>query len=510
MGVPDGKGPRGIERGDWLDLARALEWTPSYVTEAELFPEDVSGAPLSAPDAWAGWDEPYRTSFRDYVVGQHDKELSVRAVCDAVGGAEAYRALDPGWRSAVKLHAATLPLAEFAAVIGNLRAARFGRTAAWRSTALLGALDEARHAQLPLLLMHDLVRTDPGLTWIHRLYHSNNWIGIAARHWSDELLLLSDPIEFAVATNFVFETGFTNLQFVALGTAARSVGDRLFEKMLASIQTDEARHAQIGPATIDALVRHDPARAQRLVDKWFWRSWLLFAVVTGFSLDYFTPVAQRKTSFREFVDEWVIDQFRRLLAEHGLSVPWYWPKFIEAVGTYHHRVYAAAYTYRATTWFDFPLPGPEERAWLREKYPDTWPGIDPMWTQITTRWKKSGPGVEWYTHGTVPIGFCHLCQLVLCNGAMPGNDARMIEHEGVTRVFCSEPCERIFLAEPTRYVNQKDVVQRILSGEAPANLIELVRSYFGLTEDTWGRDVESGDYPWMKVPHPSSTPGSKP
>jgi toluene monooxygenase system protein A len=268
--------------------------------------------------------------------------------------------------------------------------------------------------------------------------------------------------------------------------------------MVTSIQTDEARHAQIGPATMTELIAKDPARAQRLVDKWFWRSWLLFAVVTGISLDYLTPVDKRRTSFREFVEEWVIDQFRRLLRDHGLKEPWYWDKFVEASGVYHHRVYATAYTYRATTWFDFALPGPAERAWLREKYPDTWDALDPIWEHVTRRWQKAGPGVEWYSHGTVPVGFCHLCQLVLCNGAMPGNDARVAEHEGKRMIFCSEPCARIFAAEPERYASHKNVVDRILEGEAPANLIALVRRYFGLSEAAWGRDVARGGYPWMR------------
>jgi hypothetical protein len=54
------------------------------------------------------------------------------------------------------MFSATLPLAEFAAVVGNLRGARFGRDSAWRTAAILGALDEFRHAQIPLMLMHEI------------------------------------------------------------------------------------------------------------------------------------------------------------------------------------------------------------------------------------------------------------------------------------------------------------------------------------------------------------------
>jgi toluene monooxygenase system protein A len=64
-------------------------------------------------------------------------------------------------------------------------------------------------------------------------------------------------------------------------------------------------------------------------------------------------------------------------------------------------------------------------------------------------------------------------------------------------VFCSAPCRWIFEREPERYAAHKDVVKRILAGEAPANLLELVRVTMGLTQDSWGKDVARGRYPWL-------------
>src|SRR5579883_1755752 len=273
-----------LKRNEWLDFARKLDWGLSYVDEREAFPEVASGEPWRPSSEWADWDEPFRTSYSEYVATQHEKESAVYAVRDAVGKADDARRLAPEWLNALKLHAATLPLAEFAAVVGNLRGARFGRDSAWRHAATYGALDEMRHAQIPLVLMHELLRWDAQFDWTHRFYHSNDWVAIAARHFFDELLLGSNAIEFAIATNFVFETGFTNLQFIGLSALARGVGDKMFEKMVTSIQSDEARHAQIGAPVLRKVVEHDRAYAQRLLDKWFWRSWLLFAIVTGFGM----------------------------------------------------------------------------------------------------------------------------------------------------------------------------------------------------------------------------------
>jgi toluene monooxygenase system protein A len=313
----------------------------------------------------------------------------------------------------------------------------------------------------------------------------------------DELLLGANPIEFAIATNFVFETGFTNLQFVGLAAMAHGAGDRLFEKMVTSIQSDEARHAQIGGAVLRILREHDPEYAQFLIDKWFWRSWLLFAVLTGFTMDYFTPLEARQQSFKEFMQEWIVQQFQQSLEEHGLEKPWYWNTFLESLDYYHHMVYASAYTYRASVWFNFVVPGPAERAWLRQKYPHSWSELDPVWERITKRWQEADPGNEFAVHGTAIVTFCDLCQLVLCNGTPGRNSAVVVEHAGKRRIFCSEPCRRIFEREPERYAGHDEVVKRVLAGQAPANLVALLQRYFGLRWEDWGKDAYGGRYPFI-------------
>jgi toluene monooxygenase system protein A len=213
-------------------------------------------------------------------------------------------------------------------------------------------------------------------------------------------------------------------------------------------------------------------------------------------MDYLTPLSARRASFQEFVQEWVIEQFQSSLRELGLALPKYWQEFLDALPIYHHMLYASAYTYRATTWFDFVLPGPEEQAWLATKYPKTWPELQPVWDNIHARWRASGPGLEWFTHGTTPVSFCNLCQLVLCAGTPSRNSAVFVDGPDRRRVFCSEPCRELFQAEPERYAKHAGVVERILAGQAPANLLGLLR-YFGLTEQSWGRDVATGMYPFL-------------
>jgi toluene monooxygenase system protein A len=214
-------------------------------------------------------------------------------------------------------------------------------------------------------------------------------------------------------------------------------------------------------------------------------------------MDYLTPLAHRKRSFKELMEEWVLDQYVRTLEDYGLERPWYWDTFLAALDSYHHMVYASAYTYRASVWFDFVVPGPEDRAWLRAKYPQTWDAIDPVWGRIQEKWEAADPGNDFAVHGTAIVTFCDLCQLVLCGGTPAKNTATVLDYGGRRYIFCSAPCRWIFEKEPERYAAHKDVVKRVLAGDAPANLVALVRRYFGLDHDTWGRDAYGGEYPFM-------------
>ena len=47
-----------LDRAEWYDLARTTEWTPSYVTEEELFVPGHSGGEGIPAEAWSKYDEP--------------------------------------------------------------------------------------------------------------------------------------------------------------------------------------------------------------------------------------------------------------------------------------------------------------------------------------------------------------------------------------------------------------------------------------------------------------------
>ena len=481
---------------DWLSLSRKLDWTFSYVDEKSVYPDVMCGTEPQNSKAWANWEEAYKSSYFEYVRSQYEKELSVRAVRDAIGRIDDFESLPAQWISSMKIHFATLPLAEFDFMIGSLREARFGRNSAWRQTSILAALDEFRHSQMPLLISHELVKWDPQFDWTQKLYFSNNWFSIAARHAMDDILLTSSTTEYAIGAHFIFENSFSNLQFMGLSSVAKKVGDKLFEKMIQSIQSDESRHTQIGQEVAEILSKQNPPYLQKLVDKWFWRNWLLFAFTTGFTMDYLTPVEKRTQSFKELCCELVIPQFLESIERLGLKKPWYWDTFMSTLDYYHHMLYATTYTYRSTVWFDMCMPNLKEREWLHRKYPKSWPTILPTWENIDKKWQENNSN-EFDVHATSLMGFCNTCQMPLCCGTPSQNFSCNFEYGNKMFIFCSEPCRKIFQDEPEKYSQFVGLVEKIANDQAPANLVSLLE-YFGLTRSTSGRDIFKGRYEWKQ------------
>ena len=69
-----------LNRMDWYDLARSTNWTPTYVTEDELFPPQLSGAFGLPQNAWEKYDEPYKQTYPEYVKVQRDKDAGAYSV----------------------------------------------------------------------------------------------------------------------------------------------------------------------------------------------------------------------------------------------------------------------------------------------------------------------------------------------------------------------------------------------------------------------------------------------
>ena len=253
-----------LKRDDWLDLARKLDWDLSYVAEKDAFPEvaeraalaaarrvGAAGTSRSAPPTPSTSPASTRRRRRSPRCARRSAASRTSSSCRRAGssGAQAARRdaaarrVRGGGRQPAR--GALRPRQRLA----DGGAARRARRAAPHADP---APADARAGALGSAVRLDAQASSTRTTGSRSPRATSSTSCCSA----------SDAIEFAIATNFVFETGFTNLQFVGLSALAHGVGDRMFEKMVGSIQSDEARHAQIG-APVLATVVEARSRATR-------------------------------------------------------------------------------------------------------------------------------------------------------------------------------------------------------------------------------------------------------
>lgn len=487
-----------LKREEWQDIVRDVDWTFAYVDDEAVYPDWLSGTGKIPRDAWSKWEESYKVSYPDYVATQREKESSAYAVKAALQRSKTFDTLDEGWKSSTKMHYGGVSLVEYAGMLGELKMARFGLSPAWRNMAVFGALDEMRHAQITLFFGHEFVAKDPQYDWAQKAFHTDDWVSVSLRSLFDAMITGPDVVDLAVQLPFTFETGFTNLQFVALSSDALEAGDINFANMISSIQTDEARHAQQGGPTLELLVEHDPVRAQWTIDKFFWLSARAFSALTGPAMDYYTPVEHRKQSYREFMEEWIVDQFVRSIEDYGLKKPWYWDEFMQGLDTWHHSLHLGLWFWRPTLWWK-PAGGmeAESREWLREKYPN-WDAIyGDKWAVIAENINSGN--MEATLPETLPW-LCSMCHLPTCTPTYGVDGAwrvrnHSLKHNGTTYHFCSKACRQIWW-EDRDAVNHTTVVERFLMGEIQPMDVPGILAWMGLTPDVMGDDAH--DYAWAK------------
>jgi toluene monooxygenase system protein A len=468
-----------LDRSEWYDIARTTNWTPRFVSESELFPPEQSD-PFGIPIAeWETYDEPYKVSYREYVGVQREKDAGAYSVKAALVRSKYYEQIDEGYLSMLKFNYAASVPGEYAACFPEGRMARFSKAPSMRNLATFAILDELRHTQILLYFSHQLAALDRQFDWAAEGLGSMNWVSMAGRHAMEDLLHSRDIVTTSVMLHLAFETGLTNIQMLGLSADSANMGDYTFSNLITSIQSDEARHAQIGTPLVEIMVRNGrKAEAQKAMDVGFWRIWRLFALVAGIPMDYMIPLEKRERSFKEYVHEFVVNQFERQLRDLGLEKPWYWEYFLGDIERHHHTQQAGIWSWRATVWWHPDgAVGPKERAWLEQKYPGWNATYGKYWDVITENVKQGRP------EKTSAVGMpcvCNMCNITVANRGGTEWEARVFqsEYKGRRYNFCSPVCQWIFDSEPEHYADYDSIVDRLYNGEidppTPENLLKFM------------------------------------
>jgi toluene monooxygenase system protein A len=481
-----------LKREEWQGFVRDVDWSYSYVDDEAVYPEWHSGTGKVPRQAWQAWEESYKVSYPEYVATQREKEAAVYAVKAALQRSSAFDSLSEGWKSATKMHFGGVALVEYAAVLAELKMARFGLNGSWRNMATFGQLDELRHAAVTTFFGHEFVGKDAQYDWTQKTFHTNDWVAISLRNLFDAMMTSANVVDIAIELPLTFETGFTNLQFVALAADALASGDVNFANMISSIQTDEARHSQQGGPTLEILVEHDPVRAQWVVDKAFWGSARAFAALTGPAMDYYTPLEHRKQSYREFMEEWIIDQFVHTLEQYGLKKPWYWDEYMRGLDIWHHGLHMGLWFWRPTIWWrPMAAVSRDERGWLAEKYPNWEQVFGDKWDVIIDNVNSNN--MEATLPETLPW-LCSTCHLPCCNATQSRNGTWRVRdvqlsYDGRIYHFCTNACRQIFWKDRDN-VNHETLIDRFLAGQIQPMDVGGILGYMGLTPEVMGDDPD--------------------
>ncbi len=484
-----------LKTEEWYDTCRQTNWTPSYVSEDEMFPELFSRDHGIDVGQWETFDEPYKIGYREYVRMQRDKDISAYSVKAALARSKFFENTSPHWKALLAVHFSNVGWAEFHSASCFARQTRFGRAPGMRNMATFGTLDEIRHGQIQIFFGYEFLKHDAVFDWVHKAAKTENWIPLSLRHALDDCVHTRDAVSAAIMLTMGLEQSFTNLQFVALSADAAKFGDHTFATMLQSIQTDEARHAQIGEPLIRIMCANGQREeAQRLVEIGFWRMWKQFSVVSGVCMDYYTPAEHRENSLKEFMEEWVLGQFARTLEALGLDLPWYWDDLKHEISTFHHAQQIGLYVYRALQWWrPIAAVAPEEREWLEEKYPGWNETYGKCWDVVIEN-IRSGDLDK--TVPPVPPLVCNMCGLEVAGDV--GDKWRPVlfstTYEGRRYHFCSSVCSWIFDQDPDRYKGHKSIIDRVLDGTVPPGPDGLFE-YMG--QSPAERGVDGYDYQWV-------------
>ena len=161
-----------LERLDRYDIARTTNWTPTYVSESELFPPEMSGDMGIPMSEWETYDEPYKQTYPEYVKVQREKDAGAYSVKATLERSQMFENADPGWLSVLEALRRRCPRR----VRRRLRRiphgeVRQGARAAQHGYAGHDGRDPPRAA--PALLPHEYCSKDRQFDWAFKAYDTN-------------------------------------------------------------------------------------------------------------------------------------------------------------------------------------------------------------------------------------------------------------------------------------------------------------------------------------------------
>lgn len=474
-------------------LTRDLDWTPSYVTEDELYPHTKYEG-IKIHD-WSKWDDPFRLTVDAYYRYQAEKDKRLYSVLDGFAQGQGHLTLsDASYLNAMKIFLGGVTPLEYAAHRHFAYLARHFNGPGPRFASLCQSIDEVRHMQTEI---HTLSNYNKHYQGFHNFtqQHDRVWYLSVTKSYIEDALT-AGPFEFLIAIGFSFEYLLTNLLFVPFMSAASFNGDLPTMTFGFSAQSDESRHMTLGLEAIKFLLEQDEANVpivQEWVDKWFWRSYRVTGLVAQM-LDYQLPrpVMSWKEAFELYFEQQMLGGLFPDLALYGIRPPKHVDQAIWEKDHLSHWLHGTFYQFSHAANFTTTVPDAEHMDWLSQAYPDTFDELyRDKWEEMR---KLDQEGNRHFAHGLPTL--CQVCQVPMLfseHGDPHTLGVFHSDHEGEHYNMCSEGCKWIFDREPEKYRQAWLPVHQIFQGNCGGATIPEVLDWYGYQEGDSGEYVGSVD-----------------
>jgi len=435
------------------DRIKALDWEPSYISKGQKVVETTRFHLTGLKPL-----DPFKTFLREYFTMEQEKENRHYSILEASSRLHS-GPRDARWMEAMKFVLGNLVGLEYAAGRQMGRMARSLAPMELRQGYMMQMLDEMRHAQLEMNNVRQNMRSweDPAGYDIILSGAASNVGGGLFRSFMEDLTTC-DPVETSIGLQIFVETGYSNVFFVGMSSAAAAHGDDPLASTMLTIQSDESRHMANGWATLALLLQDDRniPLIQQALDKWFWRAHVGFGMGLALVQDYF--MKNRTESAKESALRWVYDEFLggfyQKLERYGIKAPPHLDDQIAELDSYSHS--AAIYIFGAWPFFYHradPMTS-EDMDWLEKKYPGWHSKFGWFWDAYGRCTDPRDRAVVLKELGGLP-SFCEVCQRPLIFPTPDKHTGRSRVIAGKNHIFCSTPCETIYINDPTRYQTDK-------------------------------------------------------
>jgi propane 2-monooxygenase large subunit len=325
----------------------------------------------------------------------------------------------------------------------------------------LQMLDEQRHTGIQMA-RYRLYMTHQGepTGWNLGFKASGKSPAALAAFNMSEQFIPGDPIQAAIMTQEVIETGFSNPVNVMYPDVAARNGDFALATVTNSVQSDEARHINNGYATLLYCLQEpdNVPLIEQDISQMYWCVASFADAAVGVLTDYATVDRSDPVSWLDKYDRWIMDDYYRSyivnLKKLGVNIPEsLFERARQRIADGRcHKAAIGAWSDWPFAWYRLDTLNERDFEWFENQYPGWYSRYGWFWeSRLKTQHRDEAaltPGLSVEEGGPL----CWTCH----QGSFTVEDRchRIVDDH--TRFYCSPECKWIDETNPGRFIGHRN------------------------------------------------------